>query len=218
MKRIRVLLGCSILCMLSYYQQYYYSLGDVVFPDRKMIDEPDIVQENTGNYQIPENEFLHTQDIYHDVMNEYSTKNISKEKGVDKKAIIDCVVSIPKIDLEKNVYTGTMREKELEQYHLITATDNMLYSNGGNYIICGHNSRVYGHSLNRLHELEKGDKVYICFQNKRYEYKVYSIQYENMYQTSEYMQQTQDKELTIFSCSKNRDKKEYIIVKCQYMN
>ena len=67
-------------------------------------------------------------------------------------------------------------------------------------------------------ELEKGDKVYICFQNKRYEYKVYSIQYENMYQTSEYMQQTQDKELTIFSCSKNRDKKEYIIVKCQYMN
>ena len=34
---------------------------------------------------------------------------------------------------------------------LITADAHMRYKNGGNYIICGHASKLYGHSLNRLH-------------------------------------------------------------------
>lgn len=128
------------------------------------------------------------------------------------KWIGDCVLVIPDIDLEKIVYTGKNREQHLENYELITASENMKYTNGGNYIICGHASRLYGHSLNRLKEVKKGTKIQIWTRDKMEEYIVNQVTYQNMNQTSQYCNQTQSNTLTIISCAKYVSKESYIVI------
>lgn len=124
----------------------------------------------------------------------------------------DCILIIPDINLEKIVYTGKNREQHLENYELITASENMEYGNGGNYIICGHASRLYGHSLNRLKEVKKGTKIQIRTKEKNEEYIVNKVTYENMNNTSKYCNQTQNNTLTIISCAKYISEESYIVI------
>lgn len=127
----------------------------------------------------------------------------------------DCIVSIPSINLEKIVYTGAVRDKQLQQYNLITSAEDMFYKNGGNYIICGHNSQLYGHSLNRLKELRIGEYVYIYSENDIHRYEIYSIEYEIMSDTSTFCAQTEHREITIISCARYAGDNQYIVIKCQ---
>ena len=124
----------------------------------------------------------------------------------------DCILSIPNINLEKFVYTGRDRDLHLKNYELVTADANMRYKNGGNYIICGHASKLYGHSLNRLQEVKKDTIIEIITPNKTEQYIVYKVNYENMYETSQYCNQTREKNLTIISCAKNISKESYIVI------
>jgi LPXTG-site transpeptidase (sortase) family protein len=128
---------------------------------------------------------------------------------------IDCIIRIPSIDLEKIVYTGTDRISHLDQYELITASEDMQYINGGNYIICGHASRLYGHSLNRIKELETGDVIYIDTQKGTDTYTVQKIFFANRYKCSEYFTQSQKPALTIISCARYVSDNSYIIVQAQ---
>ena len=145
--------------------------------------------------------------------NEATTQTDNKTStNADSIWIGDCILIIPDIDLKKIVYTGKDRTQHLENYELITASDNMKYKNGGNYIICGHASRLYGHSLNRLKEIKKGASIQIQTKDKLDEYIVNQITYENMNQTSQYCNQTQENTLTIISCAKYISEKSYIVI------
>lgn len=124
----------------------------------------------------------------------------------------DCILSIPEIELEKIVYTGTERLDYLKEYGLATASDNMQYANGGNYIICGHASRLYGHSLNRIKEIQKGTLIYIKTPDGKDEYIVDNVTFENMYETSKYCNQTPEQRVTIISCAKYISKESYIVI------
>ena len=88
----------------------------------------------------------------------------------------------------------------------------MQYKNGGNYIICGHASKLYGHSLNRLQEIKKDTIIEILTKNKTEQNIVYKVNYENMYETSQYCNQTSEKTVTIISCAKNISKESYIVI------
>jgi sortase A len=128
---------------------------------------------------------------------------------------IDCVIRIPSIDLEKLVYTGTSRLSHLESYELITASEDMRYVNGGNYIICGHASRIYGHSLNRIKELKTGDLIYVDTKNGTETYTVYKISFVNRDKSCEYFFQTDVSTLTIISCARYVSDNSYIVVQAQ---
>lgn len=138
-------------------------------------------------------------------------ENISRKKSQSEQSE-DCILSIPDIGLEKIVYTGRQRELHLKNYELITADANMQYKNGGNYIICGHASKLYGHSLNRLQEVKKDTIIEILTKNKTEQYIVYKVNYVNMYETSQYCNQTREKTVTIISCAKNISKESYIVI------
>ena len=90
----------------------------------------------------------------------------------------------------------------------------MQYHNGGNYIVCGHASQVYGHSLNRLKEIKCGDKVYIWNNHKKDCYKVQFITYEPMNETSSFCCQTKEQQITIISCAKYVAEDMYIVIRC----
>lgn len=124
----------------------------------------------------------------------------------------DCILTIPDIELEKIVYTGVERLKHLEEYGLATADDNMKYKNGGNYIICGHASRLYGHSLNRIKEIKRGTIIYIKTPGHTDQYVVDKVTFENMNETSKYCSQTTEQRITIISCAKYVSKESYIVI------
>lgn len=135
----------------------------------------------------------------------------------DKKELWkgDCILFIPAINLEKIVYTGSKRMEHLNQYELTTAADNMQYKNGGNYIICGHASRLYGHSLNRIKEVKEGNLLYIQTQSQLDEYIVKKVFFADMNQTSKYCNQTSRKTITILSCAKYISKDSYIVIQAE---
>lgn len=135
----------------------------------------------------------------------------------DKKELWkgDCILFIPAINLEKIVYTGSKRMEHLNQYELTTAADNMQYKNGGNYIICGHASRLYGHSLNRIKEVKEGNLLYIQTKSRLDEYIVKKVFFADMNQTSKYCNQTSHKTITILSCAKYISKDSYIVIQAE---
>ena len=147
------------------------------------------------------------------LINKNITSSYNDDKTKIKEESADCIIDIPDIDLSKIVYTGMSREKHLDNYELITAAPDMKFINGGNYIICGHASRLYGHSLNRLGELHKDSLIQIWCDNKVIDYIVKDVYFENMNDTDKYCKQTTQKEITIISCAKYISKESYIIIK-----
>ena len=133
----------------------------------------------------------------------------------DVKWLGDCILEIPDIDLKKIVYTGEEREKHLENYELITAASDMYYKSGGNYIICGHASRLYGHSLNRLKEIKKGMDIYIQTKEQKDHYIVKKVSYQSMNETSNYCKQSDQKVITIISCAKYISEHSYIVIEAE---
>ena len=142
--------------------------------------------------------------------------HVKKESEIPKG--YDCVIKIPSIDLEKIVYTGVERELQLEKYNLITASADMKYEYGGNYIICGHDSKIYGHSLNRLDEVKKGDAVYIYYNGRIYTYRIEMKDYECMSNTSRFCEQSEKSQVTIISCAKDIGPDQYIVIRCGLEN
>ena len=125
----------------------------------------------------------------------------------------DCIIEIDEIGLSKIVYNGNNRQKHLDNYELVTATSDMNYSSGGNYIICGHASRLYGHSLNRLKEVHKYALIRIWANKSVDEYVVDKVYFEDMDKTDEYCRQTNKDQITIVSCARYISSNSYIIVK-----
>ena len=178
-----------------------------------------LIKENIQNIDITENNLQKPNGTV-------QRKNISEPEyhtgtecnstdKTDSNNDVDCIISIPDIDLLKNVYTGSKRNTYLEQYNLITATDDMKFENGGNYIICGHSSRLYGHSLNRIKEIEKKALIYILYNNKKYTYSVKRIYYDHKNNISTYFDQTDNPQITIVSCAKYFSEDGYIIIQAE---
>lgn len=145
-------------------------------------------------------------DINNNIHNE-NTNNISIDPDED------CIIEIPDINLYKIIYTGKSREKHLDKYELVTATDDMKYCQGGNYIICGHASRLYGHSLNRIKEIKNGTIIYIWHQGKMDHYTVNDVFFTEMKDTDKYCEQNNSKIITIVSCAKYISYNSYIVIK-----
>lgn len=131
---------------------------------------------------------------------------------------MDCILKIPDINLEKIVYTGVERNHLLEDYNLVTAADDMNYKNGGNYIICGHASRLYGHSLNRLKEIQKDMNLYIETKTGTDCYIIKNIFYEDRNLSSKYFEQTNSQLVTIISCARYVSDTSYIIIQAYPSN
>lgn len=88
----------------------------------------------------------------------------------------------------------------LSRYYFVTAdlTQNL----GGNYIIYGHCSDTYGHSFNRLEELNIGDTFYILQENMKYDYRVEAVDRVLRSESNPYFPALKNR-VTFVSCEKN---------------
>ena len=210
-KKLIFLFICIVLitvCMIMYYKyNYIYSLES---KESSTIDDMEKYYDKEYDYdKIIDSGTVYSFENTSDNTVYNKDDNAGSKTNKDK----DCIIKIPSINLKKIVYNGKYRDHHLKNYELVTATPDMKYSEGGNYIICGHASRLYGHSLNRLKEVKKGDIIKIKSSNISDEYKVYKVEYDNMYDTNKYCMQTNEQELTIISCAKYISSESYIVVK-----
>ncbi len=217
----------SFILFLLYYLGIYYKIFVTESREKKaiqlwrqlQIQEQILIPSHRyiSYYKFKYSEFLMNSIYpYHSVLNieESQQTKINEKENISQREnqSEDCILSIPDINLEKIVYTGGERDLHLKNYELITADAHMRYKNGGNYIICGHASKLYGHSLNRLQEVKKDSIIEIITKSKTEQYIVYKVNYENMYETSRYCNQTKEKTITIISCAKNISKESYIVI------
>ena len=116
---------------------------------------------------------------------------------------IDSILVIDKINLKKAVIRGNTIEDNdynLSLYYFVTA--DLSTTLDGNYIIYGHSSQVYGHSFNRLDELQIGDTFYLIQNGIRYNYQVEAVDRALRSESQPYFPDL-EKRVTLVSCEKH---------------
>ena len=106
-------------------------------------------------------------------LEEYSIMQYNTSKSEKKAYIgeIDAIVIIDKINMKYPIISGGDMDYNLSKYFFVTGKSDMTYGTG-DYVILGHQSRVYGHSFNRLEELTLDDIITIMKNNVYYNYDV----------------------------------------------
>lgn len=215
-----------IVCVagMLYYGYLYYSIYALECNEKQNVDNiihSIVIEENKRDDPYNEQRNAIETMEENNIADNISHNDVVSDKSVTAIDIaetpedLDCIIQIPAIELKKIVYTGVNREEHLKQYELVTASEDMRYVNGMNYIICGHSSRIYGHSLNRLRELKVGDKVIIWNNGMEKQYHIESISYEYMNNTIEFCKQTESRQITIISCAKYVADDTYIVIRCK---
>jgi len=84
-------------------------------------------------------------------------------------------LTIPKINLTKGFLDYRSTENNVDKNILVVNGSNYPDTKKGNFIIAGHSGTGWNSFFNDLYKLEKGDKVNISYQNKKYEYEIVNI-------------------------------------------
>ena len=168
----------------------------------KEYDDKDIIKKNN---KVPDDKTSRDKEI-NNLINNINTNSFPG----DYKGQIDGILEIPSINIHAPVITGD-NQYNLSKYLFVTG--NNIKFNNGDYVILGHQSKLYGHSFNRILELENNDSIYIHNNGLVYEYSIYNIiiipkDYEIRYIEEE----NTIGDLIILSCNKNKTDNAYTIM------
>ena len=179
--------------------------------------------------QVNATEIAFYQDVNDELVKQYHKQELSKitteattedtTTGGDYRSLprytgeIDCELVIPSISLDRVVVAGGDLDYNLNRYLLTAGSVDMRYDQGGRYIILGHMSANYGHSLNRLHEVKPGDSLYIRKNDGVCDtYVVQTVETRPQEEIAEYTQQTGERLVTVVTCDSAGYTSNYIVV------
>lgn len=118
------------------------------------------------------------------------------------KGTVDSILVIDKIGLEKAIIRGEENDYNLSRYLFVTA-DQTSVLGVDNYVIYGHCSQTYGHSFNRLDEVQVGDSIQLIQGTETYQYTVTNIQLE-LRENAAALLSTGSNTVQLVSCEKKR--------------
>lgn len=118
------------------------------------------------------------------------------------KGTVDSILVIDKIGLAKAIIRGTENDYNLSRYLFVTA-DQTSVLGVDNYVIYGHCSQTYGHSFNRLDEMQVGDNFQLIQGTETYQYTVTNIQLE-LRENASPLLSTGTNTVQLVSCEKKR--------------
>ena len=84
-------------------------------------------------------------------------------------------LTIPKINLTKGFLDYRSQENNVDKNILVVNGSNYPDTEKGNFIIAGHSGTGWNSFFNDLFRLGRGDKIYISYQGKKYEYEIVNI-------------------------------------------
>lgn len=132
----------------------------------------------------------------------------------DYSGVIDCLLEIPKIDMQRVVITDGDMDYNLDRHLFVTMRQDMWYGSCS-YIIGGHQSFHYGYSMNRLEELQVGDHIYIAKDDAKDIFVVTEVCREQWGIDSGDYGDDPDR-LAIYTCKKQKKRpKPYIVVRAE---
>lgn len=118
------------------------------------------------------------------------------------KGTVDSILVIDKIGLEKAIIRGTDNDYNLSRYLFVTADQTSVLGED-NYVIYGHCSQTYGHSFNRLDEMQVGDSFQLIQGTETYQYTITDIQLE-LRENASALLNTGSNTVQLVSCEKKR--------------
>jgi len=122
-------------------------------------------------------------------------KRMSKEEMLRRTTGI---LIIPKIDVKMLIMDGVDEETLRVAVGRLLYTDN--FDEVGNCVLAGHRSYTFGKYLNRLNELEPGDKITVRTKDKTLNYTIYETKIIEPDDFSIIEKNGTDKILTVFTC------------------
>lgn len=120
------------------------------------------------------------------------------------------ILTIPKIDLSVGIVEGV--DNETLKYSVGHFSETAMPGQKGNFCVIGHRSYSYGEFFNRLDELEKNDLLVIERNNHKFKYKITEIKVVLPTELS-VLNQTEDTEITLITCTPIRVGSHRLIVK-----
>ncbi len=84
-------------------------------------------------------------------------------------------LTIPKINLTKGFLDNRSSQNNVDINLLVVEGSNYPNVKNGNFIIAGHSGTGWNSFFNDLYKLNVGDKAYISYQNKKYNYSIVNI-------------------------------------------
>lgn len=180
--------------------------------ERQIIEEYLDGQQGSNDYGKEADDI---DEIKQPVTYDFSDVDTSAYKGE-----IDSILVIDKINLKKAIIRSEYNDYNLDRYYFVTA-DELAMLGKDNYIIYGHCSQTYGHSFNRLEELEVGDEFQLIQGTVTYDYVVSEIRRELREDAPQYLN-TGDNTVQLLSCEKKKvsgyPEKRLIIVTAKKKN
>ena len=108
------------------------------------------------------------------------------------------ILIIPKIDVKMLIMDGVDEDTLRVAVGRLPYTDN--FDEAGNCVLAGHRSYTFGKYLNRLNELDIGDKITVRTRDKTLNYTVYATKIIEPDDFSIIEKNGTDKILTVFTC------------------
>jgi sortase A len=84
-------------------------------------------------------------------------------------------LTIPKINLTKGFLDYRSAENNVDKNLLVVSGSNYPDTEKGNFIIAGHSGTGWNSFFNDLYKLQLGDKIYVSYNGKKYEYEIKNI-------------------------------------------
>ncbi len=112
-------------------------------------------------------------------------------------------LSIPKINLTKGFLDYRSPENNVDKNILVVQGSNYPDTEKGNFIIAGHSGTGWNSFFNDLYQLGKGDKVYITYQDKKYEYEIVNIYTQPKIGKLAIYRDYEKTTLTLITCTNN---------------
>lgn len=124
---------------------------------------------------------------------------------------LDCILIIPKIQLCRGIYTGTIEDilHNLEVWMLTVSEPDCILGTTS-YCVYGHNTPRLNLSFNRLQSLELQDCFYLVNSQGEYQYRVTNILGVAREQTQVYTQADADKAQMCYLLTCGRDAYRYL--------
>ena len=147
-------------------------------------------------------------------------KDYSVVKTTDyiKDSVLDeyiAVVKIPKINLEKGLFSKTSKYNDVEHNIMIHEKSDNPTVDKGNVILVAHSGTAEISFFKRLNELVIGDNTEIYYHGKKYTYVVTNIYEVDKTGTVEIKRDNDKKTLTMITCKHGTNKQIVVISELQ---
>lgn len=206
-KKSHVLVIGSLLVfigIISLSWNYILKMRDEVFSDMRIAMMDDIFVENHEEDEIEDVPVVENVEV-----NSNSSEN--KEYVVDYSKYLG-VLEIPKIRLKRGFYNIDSKYNNIKYNVTMVEGSTLPDVEFGNLILMAHSGDAYISYFAYLYKLEVGDRAYVTYAGRKYEYQIVNI-YEVEKNGAVVIKRNYDKSsLTMITCTKDNDTTQTVYI------